>query len=174
MRSSARAIRAGCAGDEFADAVARHHSSLSRFAYALCGDVTQAEDAVAEAYARVWPRWRRGHIDNLYGYLRRAVANHIYGRHRRVLLERREAQRPPEPGDDGSFETQVSDRDALWNALGHLSGKLRVVVVLRVVEDLSEAETAAMLGIPPGTVKSRLCRALDVLRAMVEPVADTP
>jgi RNA polymerase sigma-70 factor (ECF subfamily) len=41
-------------------------------------------------------------------------------------------------------------------------------VVLRIVEDLSEQETATMLGIPPGTVKSRLSRALTVLRGVVE------
>ncbi len=80
----------------FARAVEVHHGALARFAYALCGNVTQAEDAVAEAYARVWPRWRRGQVqDNLFGYLRRTVANEIYGRHRRRLLERREAERAP-------------------------------------------------------------------------------
>jgi RNA polymerase sigma-70 factor (sigma-E family) len=161
--------QAGQVGDdEFAEAVVRHHASLTRFAYMMCGNRTQAEDAVAESYARVWRRWRRGRIDNLYGYLRRAVANEIYGRHRRFLLERREAQRPPERPDDGGFETQIGDRDTLWAALGSLSPQLRVVVVLRIVEDLSEAETAAMLDIPRGTVKSRLSRALGILRAAVE------
>jgi RNA polymerase sigma factor (sigma-70 family) len=152
--------------------VVRHHTSLTRFAYVLCGNVAQAEDAVAEAYARVWRRWRRGRVDNLYAYLRRSVANEIYGRHRRLLLERREAQRRPDPGDDGAFEAQISDRDSLWAALGDLSARLRVVVVLRVVEDLSEADTAAMLDIPPGTVKSRLSRALSILRATVEDVME--
>jgi RNA polymerase sigma-70 factor, ECF subfamily len=160
------------ADDAFADAVVEHHMSLTRFAYAMCGDPTQAEDAVAEAYARVWRRWRRGRIDNLYGYLRRTVANEIYGRHRRFRLERREAERPPDRQPDGRFETQVDDRDALWAALAHLSSQLRVVVVLRIVEDLSEADTAAMLDIPPGTVKSRLSRALGILLGAVDDVDD--
>jgi RNA polymerase sigma-70 factor (sigma-E family) len=156
-------------GDPFTRAVSDHHQALARFAYALCGDPTQAEDAVAEAYARVWPRWRRGRVDNLFGYLRRTVANEVYGRHRRLRLERREAERPPDPNiDHGLFESQVDDRDSLWSALDHLSPQLRVVVVLRVVEDLSEQETAAMLGIPTGTVKSRLSRALVTLRGVVE------
>jgi RNA polymerase sigma-70 factor (sigma-E family) len=156
-------------GDMFTQAVTDHHQALARFAYALCGDPTQAEDAVAEAYARVWPRWRRGRIDNLFGYLRRSVANEIYGKHRRRRLERREAERPPGPAVDyGQFERQVDDRDSLWSALTHLSPQLRVVVVLRIVEDLSEEQTATMLGIPVGTVKSRLSRALAVLREVVE------
>lgn len=153
--------------DAFAQAVMVHHQSLARFAYALCGNVTQAEDVVAEAYARVWPRWRRGRVDNLFGYLRRTVANEVYGRHRRRRLERREAQRPPDRPVDGQFETEVGDRDALWAALARLSPQLRVVVVLRIVEDLSEAETAAMLGVPAGTVKSRLSRGLTILRDSV-------
>jgi RNA polymerase sigma-70 factor, ECF subfamily len=154
--------------DAFTEAVALHHQSLARFAYMLCGNPTQAEDVVAEAYAKVWRRWRRGRIDNLFGYLRRTVANEVYGRHRRHLLERREAERPPDRRPDGQFETEVGDRDVLWAALARLSSQLRVVVVLRIVEDLSEAETAAMLDLPPGTVKSRLSRALAVLRASVE------
>jgi RNA polymerase sigma-70 factor (sigma-E family) len=155
-------------GDEFAQAVAVYHRSLARFAYALCGDAAQAEDAVAEAYARVWPKWRRARIDNLFGYLRRTVANEVYGRHRRRLLERREAERPSERHPDGQFEAQVDSHHALWAALDRLTPQMRVVVVLRVVEDLSEAETATMLDLPAGTVKSRLARALATLRASVE------
>ena len=154
--------------DAFAEAVALHHQSLARFAYALCGDASQAEDVVAEAYARVWRRWRRGRVENLYGYLRRTVANEIYGRHRRRLLERREAEKAPEPGPDGRFEDRVDDRDTLWAALAQLSPRYRVVVVLRIVEDLSEEETAAMLGVPTGTVKSRLSRGLGLLRDAID------
>lgn len=154
-------------GDAFARAVARHHEALARFAYVLCGNATQAEDIVAETYARVWRRWRRGHVDNLFAYLRRTVANQAYGQHRRRRLERREERRPPPPPADGQFEAQVDDRDTLWTALARLPPPLRVVVVLRIVEDLSEAETAAMLELPPGTVKSRLSRALSILRTEV-------
>jgi RNA polymerase sigma factor (sigma-70 family) len=101
-------------------------------------------------------------------YLRRTVANEVYQQHRRRLLERREAARPSDPRTDGRFEARVDDRDVLWAALTHLSPQQRVVVVLRIVEDLSEEQTAAMRGIPVGTVKSRLSRALTVLRATLE------
>lgn len=166
--SASSASAAEADGDAFAHAVTTYHQALARFAYALCGDVAQAEDVVAEAYARVWRRWRRGRIDNLFGYLRRTVANEVYGRHRRRLLERREAERAPDRSADGQFESGVDDRDALWTALDRLSPRLRVVVVLRVVEDLSEEQTATMLDVPPGTVKSRLSRGLAALRAAVE------
>jgi RNA polymerase sigma-70 factor (ECF subfamily) len=167
-RASAHAPRPAPTGDAFSQAISEHHRSLTRFAYALCGDVTQAEDIVAEAYARTWPRWRRGRVDNLYGYLRRAVANETYGRHRRRRLERREAERRTPPGPDGQFEAEVDGREMLWDALARLSPRLRVIVVLRIVEDLSEAQTAAMLDIRPGTVKSRMSRALTLLRRTVD------
>jgi RNA polymerase sigma-70 factor (sigma-E family) len=160
--------RARVVRDAFTRAVASHRQALARFAFMLCGDAGQAEDVVAEAYARVWPQWRRGRVDDLLPYLRRTVANEVYQRHRRRVLERREAARPPDRRADDRFEVSVDDREVLWAALARLSRQQRVVVVLRIVEDLSEEQTAAMLGIPVGTVKSRLSRALAVLRATLE------
>lgn len=155
------------ADDPFSDAVADHHRELARFAYRLCGDRTLAEDVVAEAYARVWPHWRRGQVEDLLPYLMRAVANEAFTRHRRRRLESRKEPPPPRLATD-SFEDQVDDHDELWAALDRLPTPQRVVLVLRIVEDLSEEQTASMLGIPAGTVKSRLSRALAALRAIVE------
>ena len=58
----------------------------------------------------------------------------------------------------------MDDRDALWRALQGLPRRQRAVVVLRYYEDLSEAETAAALGISRGTVKSQAAKALAALR----------
>lgn len=158
--------------DAFARAVADHHDQLARFAYRLCGDATQAEEAVAEAYARVWPRWRRGRVDELVPYLRRAVVNEVYGRGRRKAVEQRHASRSTERRDGGQFEAGVGDRDALALALARLPLQQRVVVVLRVVEDMPPEEVAATLGVPTGTVKSRLSRGLAALRQQMEDVDD--
>lgn len=153
--------------DAFSAAVADHHQELARFAYRLCGDRVLAEDVVAEAYARVWPQWRRGRVDVLLPYLMRTVANEVYSRHRRWLVQQRR-EPPPGPDTEVTFEARVDERDALWQALDRLPRQQRVVVVLRIVEDFSEEQTATMLGIPPGTVKSRLSRALDTLRSIME------
>ena len=154
-------------GDAFSAAVADHHRELARFAFRLCGDRTVAEDVVAEAYARVWPHWRRGRVDALLPYLMRAVANEAFARHRRLRLE---CTRKPPPVSivQRPFENQVDEHDELWSALDRLPPQQRVVLVLRIVEDLSEEQTATMLGIPPGTVKSRLSRALGALRSIME------
>jgi RNA polymerase sigma-70 factor (sigma-E family) len=165
LRATTRQRRVG--GDAFTQAITDHHEELARFAFRLCGDRFLVEDVVAEAYARVLPRWRRGGIDNPVAYLMRAVANEVYRRHRRRVRER---EKEPPPLRDGTapFEEQVDVRDALWAALGRLPIKQRVVVVLRVVEDMSEEQTASVLGVPAGTVKSRLSRALDTLRSTLE------
>ena len=167
--------------DAFTAAVASYHRRLAGFAYLLCGDRTIAEDLVAEAYARVWPRYQQGRVDDLGAYLHRAVANQAAGRRRRQQLERREIERRTvdwrvstdrdAPGiDDG-----VGEHDRLWEAIWRLPMDQRAVIVLRHVEDRSEEETAAVLGIRPGTVKSRLSRGLIALReALGEDVRGVP
>jgi RNA polymerase sigma-70 factor (sigma-E family) len=152
----------------FADVVTRHSRDLARFAYMLCGNGTQAEDVVAEVFTRAWPRWRRGQIDALLPYVRRSIVHEIHGRGRRKVLERREEQRRKVPGPDGRFEDHVDERHALWPLVARLPVAQRVVVVLRIVEDLSEEQTADLVGVPVGTVKSRLSRALASLRSMLE------
>jgi RNA polymerase sigma-70 factor (sigma-E family) len=172
MRTAARPwrsrLRVATADDGFAAAVAQHSTDLARFAYLVCGDRAQAEDAVAEALARAWPRWRRGEVHDLLPYVRRAVVHELYSRSRRRKLERREEQLRRPPGPDGRFEDAVGQEQSLWPYVARLPLAHRMVVVLRIVEDRSEAETADLLGVPPGTVKSRLSRALTTLRTMME------
>ena len=156
--------------DRFSAAVAAHHQRLAGFAYLLCGDRTVAEDLVAEAYARVWPKYRHHQVEDLGPYLRRAVTNLATGRLRNVRLERRETEkrtidwRLSDDNRQPGFETAIDDRDRLWQAIWRLPGDQRAVIVLRLVEDLSEEQTAKVLGVRPGTVKSRLSRGLVALR----------
>jgi RNA polymerase sigma-70 factor (sigma-E family) len=152
----------------FGQVVAEHHHGLAQLAYVMCGDRQQAEDAVAEAYARVWPRFRRGKVDDLLPYLRRAVVNEIRGGWRRKLLERREETRRQVDWRAGlSPESEIDDNALLWPALLQLPATQRAVVVLRFLEDLSEEQTADMLGLKVGTVKSRAGRGLEQLRRLL-------
>jgi len=152
----------------FADAVEQHIRDLARFAYLICGDRDQAEEVVAEAFAKTWPRWRRGKVDSLLPYLRRAIVHEIYGRGRRRRLQRREEERRRPATPDGRFEHHVDERSELWPLMARLPVAQRTVIALRIVEDLSEEQTAELLGVPTGTVKSRLSRALGALRSMME------
>lgn len=167
------------AADAFGAAVADHHRRLAGFAYLLTGDRTVAEDLVAEAYARVWPRFRRHEVDDVERYLRRVVANLATGRLRRLRLERREQahrrldwRRQP-LADPSEPERLTGERDQLWPAIWRLPADQRAVIVLRIVEDRSEQEVAALLGVRPGTVKSRLARGLGALRTALEDEAGT-
>jgi len=159
--SASRARDAG----SFAQVFDEHYVGLVRLALAHCGDRALAEDAVAEAYARVWPRFSRGTVADVDAYLRRAVLNEIRGRFRRRVVEAREEQRRRVDWRAGiSDERNVDDRAQLLAAIRALPAKQRDVIVLRFYEDLSEEETARTLGIRIGTVKSRCSRALERLR----------
>jgi RNA polymerase sigma-70 factor (sigma-E family) len=144
-------------------------NSLLGLAYAVSGDRAAAEDIVAEAVVRVWARWRRDDIDDLGAYLRRAVVNEVIGRgRRRVRWQRRQALVAAEV--EARFEDASGDRHVLWEALRALPVEQRAAIALRYLTDLSEAQTADALGVPIGTVKSRVSRGLAELRAHLSEV----
>ena len=148
----------------------QHHRALLRLAYLLCGDERRAEDVVSEAFAKVFPRWRAGGVDDVRAYLRRSVVNVSHGGFRRLAIERREAQRIGHRGDDRGtrpFDQDAVDRDALWRALDQLPERQRIAVVLRYYEDLSEADAAEVMQTSVGTVKSQTARGLDKLRTLM-------
>lgn len=151
-----------CGGIE--ELISAHHLRLVRLAYVLCGDAAEAEDLVAGAYAKAWPRIRRGGVDDPAAYLRRAVVNASasWKRHRFVVRREEQYRRPEVAQRDLSEE--IWRRELLATAMAKLPSAQRQVVALRYLEDLSEAEAASLLGVPPGTVKSRLARALVALR----------
>lgn len=154
--------------DDYQAAVRERYVPLARLAYSLCGDRQRAEDAVAEAFAKVYVQWSTRGVDDLDAYLRRAVVNQVHSRHRRLRLERNEEHRRRVDWRDGQrFDEQLGDRDRLLAALRLLPERQRAVVVLRIVEDHSEDETARLLGIRRGTVKSRLSRAMHTLRELL-------
>lgn len=146
-----------------------HRRSALRLAYVLTGDAAEAEDVVAEAFARMYPHFAKGGIEDPGAYLRRTVVNVVRGRFRRLGTRRRfEARARLVEPSVGSGDDRIVERDALHAALASLAPRQRAAVVLRVVEDLSEAETAAMLGISVGTVKAYVSRGLERLRAVLD------
>jgi RNA polymerase sigma-70 factor (sigma-E family) len=159
------------AAGDLEELVRLHYQGLVRLAYVLCGDPAEAEDIVGDVLARAWPRLSRGKVDEPGAYLRRGVVNAVASwRRHRFVVRREELRRRPEPPPSDA-EGQTAERDRLWTALRALPVAQRQVVVLRFLEDLSEAETAATLGVASGTVKSRTARALEALRrALAEDV----
>ena len=162
--------------DRAAEEFAQHYLEEVRrcvgLAYVLCGDEGTAEEVVADAFAACWPHYRAGRVDDVHGYLRRAVVNTMNSRFRRRRLERAHLEGLRATGGAaaggsgaGSAEAATADRSELWPALLTLPMDQRTVLALRFLEDRSEAETAAVLGVKVGTVKSRTARGLAQLRA---------
>jgi RNA polymerase sigma-70 factor (sigma-E family) len=139
---------------------------LVALAVLISGDRDVAEDAVAEAVARTLTRWRSKGVEDLRLYLRRAVINEIVGRWRRRSVEQRSrsvtARDPLVSASD-----RVIEREVLWAALRRLPAGQRAALVLRFYDDLSERQTAVVLGVSVGTVKSRVSRALTRLRELL-------
>lgn len=155
--------------DTFAEVFNAHHRGAVRLAWLLTSDPHAAEDVVAEVFAKVWVQWEKGRVDDVGPYLRRAVVNQVRSRHRRRAVALREFER--RKGDDRGVrlhDQDASDRDEMWQALQRLPDRQRAAIVLRYYEDLSEAETAEILGVSVGTVKSQTSRGLDRLRELVE------
>ena len=143
----------------FEELFRREHATMLRVAYLLLGSRAAAEEATQDAFAKVYERWRR--VENHGGYLRTCVVNRCRNLQRRQRVERRHAA-----SETVGYE-ELEARELL-DALGSLPLKQRAAVVLRFYEGLSEAETADALGIPAGTVKSSVSRALAKLREVVE------
>jgi RNA polymerase sigma-70 factor (sigma-E family) len=140
---------------------------LVRLGYALTGDRGLGEDlaqtALAKAYAS-WPRViRAGNPD---AYVRKIVVNASRDGFRRRRVSEMLTDSPPEvmTGDIASLE----QRPALFAALMKLPAGQRAVVVLRYWLDLTETETATLVGCSVGNVKSQASRALAKLRISAE------
>lgn len=135
---------------------------LRRTAYLLCGDWHRAEDLVQTALAKVVVAARRRKVDNLDAYTKRALVR-VFLSDSRLAWRRRE-QTLPVSADVASAVEDPTTALTMLAALRMLPARQRAVVVLRFWEDHSTEETAAMLGIAPGTVKSQTAKALAALR----------
>ncbi|MFC5923739.1 SigE family RNA polymerase sigma factor [Micromonospora vulcania] len=150
--------------EEFREFVAARSAALLRTAYLLTGDWATAEDLLQTALTKTYLAWKRlGGIEAVEPYARRVMVNTSTSWWRRRWHGERPTEVLPERAGVDEIEQQL-DRDLLWRHLRELPKRQRAVLVLRYYEDMSEAQTAAMLDISPGTVKSQASRALSTLR----------
>jgi RNA polymerase sigma-70 factor (ECF subfamily) len=156
--------------------VETHQGIAFRTAYLITGNAAEAEEAAQEAFVKAFRalgRFRRG--APFRPWLLRIVANE--SRNRRRAAGRREqlvlrSVGEARPGDAAPSPeaalVAAERRGELLAAVNGLREEERLTVACRFFLDLSEAETAAALGVRPGTVKSRLSRALARLRVVLE------
>ena len=150
--------------DEFREFVAARSSALLRTAYLLAGDWATAEDLLQTALTKTYLAWKRlGEIEAVEPYARRVLVNTATSWWRRRWHGERPTEFLPERAAPDRLDEQLN-RDLLWKHVKALPARQRAVLVLRFYEDMSEAQTAALLNISPGTVKSQTSRALGTLR----------
>jgi len=170
-----RARRGSAAAYE--ELVQRYTELAFRTAYLTAGSAAEAEEAAQDAFVkahRALGGFRRG--SPFRPWLLRIVGNEARNRRRaagrRAAVELRTAERGDlgvaAPSPEAAVEA-AEERRALLRALDALGEEQRQVVGCRYLLELSVEETAAVLGIPEGTVKSRLARALLRLREILEP-----
>jgi RNA polymerase sigma-70 factor (sigma-E family) len=151
------------AREQFRAYVAARSTALLRTAYLLTGNRADAEDLLQTALAKTYLSWERiRDREALDGYVRRVMFNTQTSFWRRLRPETPYDQLPERGVPDRTADSDL--HDALWTALGTLPARQRAMVVLRYYEDLSETETAEVLGVSVGTVKSTTHRALAKLR----------
>ena len=165
-------------GDEraFEELVRMYQGIAFRTAYLLTGSSADAEDAAQVGFVKAWtalPRFRRG--APFKPWLLRIVANEAHNRRRSsgrlAALELRATATHP-PGDAAPSPEGAAiggeEREQLLEAVNRLDERDRDVLACRYFLELSEEETAEVLDIRRGTVKSRTSRALARLRVEVE------
>jgi RNA polymerase sigma-70 factor (ECF subfamily) len=148
----------------------RHAAELWRFALRLTHDRQIAEDVVQEVLLKAWKDPGLGERDDAAAraWLFTASRNLIIDRWRSAASRREQQTADPREQSVGDASNSVLDRWLIADALAELSGDHRAVVAASYYEGRSVADIAARLGIPEGTVKSRLHYALRTLKLVLQ------
>ena len=167
-QGSAR-VGVGDAEEAFRQLAARHIQSAYRLAWAILGDDCEAEDATQDAFTSAWrQRSTLRDADRFDAWFGRILVNSCRDRLRKRTRTRRLiVEGDPDRASPDNAHSAL-ERDELYRAVAALDPDQRIVVMLRFWLDLSVDEIAERLGVPAGTVKSRLHRSMARLRAALE------
>ena len=161
--------------EEFTSFVVERGAALLRTACQMTGDRQHGEDLVQTTLAKAYGSWSKvRRADEPMAYVRRIMVNSHLSRLRRFMSGEQVIEVVPDRGT-GDAQAAHADRDEMRRALLRLSPRVRTAVVLRYFEDLSEAETARVMGCSPSTVNNHVSKGLSALRALLGPeTAATP
>jgi RNA polymerase sigma-70 factor (ECF subfamily) len=152
----------------------RHQEPVFRFAYLLMGDTDEAEDIAQETFIRAYRALDRFDTQRpLRPWLLRIASNLASNRRRSIgryffALQRAFREDRPAPKDVEQQSGRKGRAHEVWQAVQQLKPADAQVIYLRYFLELSTDEAAQALNVPSGTVKSRLHRASDRLRQVIE------
>ena len=150
--------------EEFASYAQARQQHLFRTAYLLCGDRDRAQDLVQSALVSLLRSWKRvSKAENPEAYARKVLIRTFFSEQRKLRREAQLHRLPDAPPDRENTALRVLVLDALRT----LPPKPRAMIVLRYWEDLSVAQTAALIGCSEGNVKSQCSRSLEKLRELL-------
>jgi len=153
---------------DFSTFVAASAHRLLRGAYLITGDLTEAEDLLQSALERAYQRWpsiRQKDVPE--AYVRKIIVTAAVDAGRRCKFSSLPLDEQQLPGLPDAAVESLPGRAALLSCVRELPPGQRAVLVLRYFDDLTEAETARVLGCTVGTVKSQHARAMARLRELV-------
>jgi RNA polymerase sigma-70 factor, ECF subfamily len=158
---------------QFRELYVREYASVYRAARAIVLDAAEAEDVAQDAFVRAYrARFRYRPTAPIGAWLHRIAVNTAISYVRRRRLARLLPFRLYVPPGGGSGYEAVEARSLVAEALAELSPKLRAVVALHYGLGYRRDEIAAVLGIPSGTVASRLAKAVAIMRGRLGVVSD--
>jgi RNA polymerase sigma-70 factor, ECF subfamily len=173
-------VRAAAGGDReaFDELVRRHQGAILSLARAMTGGAPDAEDLAQETFIRAWSGLGRFRGDSAFRTWLHGIALNVVRTHRGRLARLRQLFQPARHDDSGSdpidraavderVEEKLVTRQQVDRALAELPVALREAVVLREIQGFDYKEIAAMLGVPIGTVESRIFRARQRLRPLL-------
>jgi len=149
--------------EAFCEYFAARQLPFMRTAYAIVGSWSTAEDVTQSTFSSLYVYWPKIHGGSVDAYARRVLVNACMASFRSVGRET-VTDEPPDAG----VCVDTTDHLDLRRALQHLSHRDRAVLALRYLDDLPVHDVAAILQVPPGTVKSQTSRALERLRVVME------
>lgn len=158
----------------FTEFVNASSSRLFRTAYALVGDRQLAQDLLQEALVRTYVAWPRLRDETkAEAYTKRTIVTTLISWRRRQSFHERPAEFLPEVQVEDDKE-RLATQDDLWAQIRLLPPRQRAAVTLRFCEDLTETQTAELMGCSVGTVKRQVSVALAKLRDRMGADAELP
>jgi RNA polymerase sigma-70 factor (sigma-E family) len=159
--------------EAFSEFVRQHGPALLRTARLLTGDRSRGEDLVQTALARAYGQWAKVESAEVpIAYVRRLMVNSHLSWRRLLSSTEQVIEHFPERSDDADLQARHAAADEMRIALLQLTPRVRTAVVLRYFDDLSETETARLMGCSTSTVNKHVGTGLRTLRVLLAAPSD--